>query len=103
MSASSIRDASGVPKSSLHRALNRLVDRGFLTKDATGSYPRFQLTPDGLAQTVPDRPNPSHGTASNRPVPPPPLKGWDTGRNDDVDAIATPEQEALIARHLEVA
>lgn len=90
-SATTIREVSGVPKTSVFRALNRLVESGFLAKDPSGSYPRYQLTADGLSQTVPDRSSAFHGTARNRSVPPPHLKGWNVERSGTDE---TPEAAA---------
>jgi DNA-binding MarR family transcriptional regulator len=69
-SATAIRDASGVAKSSFYRSLKTLVDRGYIDTVGDGRGALYALTPEGREQLVPVSPNESRGTSVVSPTRP---------------------------------
>lgn len=69
-SATALKEASGVAKSSFYRSVKALCDRGFLDQETEGNRVRYRLTGDGLAQTVPPESHGADGTAETSPTRP---------------------------------
>jgi DNA-binding MarR family transcriptional regulator len=69
-SATALKEASGVPKSSFYRSVRTLCDRGFLDESRDGRTVRYRLTNDGLAELVPSSPTRPNGTAEVSPTVP---------------------------------
>jgi len=67
-SATAIRDAADVPRSSLYRSLRSLTERGFLTENSAGATTHYALTDDGQRTLVPASPSESHNSASTSPT-----------------------------------
>ena len=72
VSATKVLGATEVPKSSLYRSLNELVERGSMEERPVGKQQKeYRVKPD--LTTVPDRPRPSPETAETVPSHPTPL------------------------------
>lgn len=66
--STAIKEAADVARSSYHRCIKSLVDRGFLEPENDQRNPRYRLTEDGAQQLVPTSPSESHETRSASPT-----------------------------------
>jgi hypothetical protein len=82
-----IREAANVPKSTWHRSVKSLIDRGYLAPEGIGRNAPLYLTEDGHSQVVPDSPTKSHGTGQRSPTETVPIGDGGTWENSE-----TPQQ-----------
>jgi hypothetical protein len=86
-SRTAIREAANVPKSTWHRSVKSLTDRGYLAADGTARSAPLYLTELGLAHAIPPSPNQSHGTGQQSPTETVPI-----GDGGTRDTNGTPQQ-----------
>jgi hypothetical protein len=67
-SRTAIREAANIPKTTWHRSIKSLIDRGYLAADGNARNAPLYLTEDGHTQTVPPSPTKSHGTGQRSPT-----------------------------------
>jgi DNA-binding MarR family transcriptional regulator len=84
-SSTAIREAADVAKSSYHRSLRSLIDRGFLEPESDTRNARHRLTPEGQNQLVPASPSESHETSQVSPTRPSLYGTVGLGTNDETN------------------
>lgn len=66
-SATALKEASTLTKTSFYRSAKQLAERGFFEKEELGRGVRYRVTEDGVAELVPASPTESHETVDRVP------------------------------------
>lgn len=100
-SATAMKEATTVSRSSFYRSVKALCDRGFLEEQRDGRSVRYRLTLDGMAQVVPAVPASPITPAEVRPTSQPLIRagtlghgGLESWTDDELQALADAQEAA---------